>query len=316
MKNEGIIELVMAMFIEFKKILDNGVSGAITAVLGEYILVYGGSNFENKYDRKVHDEYYIYDMEFNLINHGIGKIKPDNGVLVKDAANKIYYMLSNKVYEIYLDGIDLVENEILSVDENTSISFGVKYENRLIFGNDKVYEYDFSEKSLVRLSDFISSPRSQAVYTLSNEHIYLLGGASNVAYLETYRYDIKNNVWEKLKDLDFSLLGAASIKLDENNLLIMGGFDKTEYDKAVINLKDKGYKPIYFDRTRDSFNWNDKIIKYNLLNQTYEVKEISSLSRICGGVLIKKDENTYYLVMGELKPGLRSSYVYKYEVVK
>lgn len=301
------------MFTEYKKILEEGVTGAITTVLNDYILVYGGSNFKNRYDRQVHNKYYLYDKEFNLIYEGKGKLRPDNGILVNDD-NKIYYMLSNKVYEIYLDGFNLVENEILVLDENVSIGFGVKYKNKLIFGNKLVFEYDLISQKLKRLADFISVERFQSVYSLYENYIYILGGASNKAYLDTYRYDIENDKWEKLNDLDFSLLGSAFIKLDKENLLILGGFNKEEYDDAVIKLKDKNYKPIYFDRSRDSFKWNDKIIKYNFINQNYDILEVSPLARICGGTLIRKENNSYYLVMGELKPGLRSAYVYKYEV--
>lgn len=292
--------------------MDNGLAGHIATKLNEYILVYGGSNFKNRYERQVHNSYYIYDKNFNLLHKSFGIIQADNGIVVNDK-NKIYYFLKNEIYEIELVGYELVENKILDLEHDFNISFAVKYENRLIFGNKKVYEYNLDSKVLKELEDFIGDSRSQSVNFLHNKYIYVLGGAKNIAYLDTYRYDIEKNKWERLKDLEFSLLGASSIKYDKNSMLIMGGFDKEQYDNAVIALKDKDYKAIYFDRDRDSFNWNDKILKYNIPEQKFEVLEVSKLSRICGGTLLEIDK-AYYLVMGELKPGLRSSYVYKYEV--
>ena len=41
------------MFTKYRKIMENGVAGHLCDKLEDYILVYGGSNFENKYDRKV-----------------------------------------------------------------------------------------------------------------------------------------------------------------------------------------------------------------------------------------------------------------------
>lgn len=304
--------MVREMFESFKKIVEKGASSHICDKLGDYILVYGGSNFENKYDRVVYNDYYIFDLEFNLLKHSKGKIFPESGIKITEK-DCIWYILKDTIYKIYIKNLELVEEEIFKLDHNFDSGFGCIYEKNLIFGKDKMFKLNIDNKELTNLKSFIGKPRSQSVYSKYKNYIYVLGGASNEAYLDTYRYNIEDNNWEKLNDLEISLLGASSIKIDEENLLIIGGFNKEVYDKAVIDLKDPDYKKIYFEIEKEKFRWNNKILKYNFKDQKFSILEENELSALCGSSIVKI-LNTYYVVLGEIKPGLRSKFVYKYKL--
>ena len=79
--------------------------------------------------------------------------------------------------------------------------------------------------------------------------MYYLGGANNKAYLDGYKYILKEDKWEKLEfELPSSVLGASSIQINENVLLILGGFNEIVYNKAVIDLSTPGYREEYFSK--------------------------------------------------------------------
>ena len=72
--------------------------------------------------------------------------------------------------------------------------------------------------------------RTQAVAQLLNGNIYVFSGGDATAYTDGYKYDFANNTWDQVSDValnneGISLLGAVSVKLNEQEMLVIGGLE-------------------------------------------------------------------------------------------
>ncbi len=300
-------------------IVDQGRSAHIGVDLGDKLFLYGGSSFVNTYERIVQKSWLLLDSsDFRLIASGEGALAPENGILittphsVEDAS--FYYILADSIYEMRIEEDKLVETMIAQLPEPLMSGFGCYHDGALIFGQARVYRFELETKQLEELAPFAGVARSQSVYAAYKGSLYVMGGAGAVAYIDAYRYDIAENRWYELKAPPCSFLGAASL-IDGDSLIIMGGFDKARYDQAVIDLKDPHYKKEYFALERAYFNWNRGMYRYSFADDNYELCAEDSESARCGATLIKKD-GSYYLVLGELKPGLRSTDIYHIGALK
>lgn len=296
-----------------------GVSSFMYGVIDNKIIISGGSNFPDKLppngSRKVYDDIYLFDENFNLISHRHSNIFCDRGMTVnyKDSLIFIAGAGSTKIYEYLVKNDEVVINEIYDLGFEIICGFAYILEDILYFGNDFVYELNLKTKILSKKAKFIDEYRQQCVFAGYKNYIYVFGGAANICYMDAYKYSISEDKWYKLDDIPISLTGAAFTKIDNETLLITGGFNKQVYDNAVKNLSDIDFKIKYFKTERKNFKWNDKILKYNFVSEKFEYISQDENSATCGSGLIKIKDNVY-LIMGEIKPGFRSNEVLKGEL--
>lgn len=298
-----------------------GLTSMLCSKINKYILLYGGSNFPNGTPphgtRKVYDDMYLYDLEFNLVSKQKGSITPDRAIVV-NYEDKIYLISgagNTKVYEYSLEGTSIIEKEILDLGFEIIGGFGGVYKDKIYFGNEYVYELDLISLEVKKLAKFIGEIREQSVNFISDGKLYLFGGASNICCLDSYIYDININEWKKMYDTPTCLTAATSCKLDEENFIIVGGCNKEIYDEAVQRLGEIEFKIDYFSKEREKFNWNKKIYLYNTLDNTFKVlSDGNILNATCGSNLIKID-NKVYLINGEMKPGHRTPQVLVGEII-
>lgn len=281
--------------------------------LGDFILFYGGSDFPDKLppegSRKVYNDIYILDRKFNILHSFEGEIFPDNGICVEDDKRScIWYILGDKIYFMEFDGKSFIEKEYFTLPEKISSGFFKIIEDDIIFGSKNVYKFNILNKSLIKLKEFPGENRNQSLNFADERYIYVFGGASNICYLDAYKYDIYMDKWEKLKDLPTSFLGASFCKLSENEYLVCGGFNKEVYDNAVKNLSDINFKKKYFSLDRKDFKWNKMIYIYDSKNDIFKKIKEDINSANCGAKILKFD-NKIYQIQGELKPGLRSNLI-------
>lgn len=301
------------IFEKYTKFGDLGLTSMLCAKISNRILVYGGSNFPNGTPpygtRVVHNTYYLFDDKFNLIKEGKGKIFPDRGITL-EVNGTIYFisgMGNTKIYKYTLLDDELIEEEILDLGFEIVGGFGIVYENSIYFGKEKLYKLDLKTNILEEKKEFIGSKREQSVYFLIDNNIYVLGGASDICHLDSYKYDILKDEWLKLPDLKHSLTAASFLKLDENRVLICGGSNKEIYDDAVQKLADIEFKKKYFSMSREEFNWNKNIYVYDK-NEELTLLGKSDNTATCGSTMLKVGD-CIYLVNGEIKPGYRSNEV-------
>lgn len=84
-------------------------------------------------------------------------------------------------------------------------------------------------------------PREQSVAEFLGGRLYVFSGGANVAYTDGYAYDPKTRAWTEIKGLNVdgtpvSLLGARSVRLNVDEMLVVGGFNHEIYNWAVSNL--------------------------------------------------------------------------------
>ncbi|CAM3212480.1 hypothetical protein STFE110948_06225 [Streptobacillus felis] len=298
-----------------------GLTSMLASRINEYILVYGGSNFPDGTPpygtRKVYDDMYLYDLEFNLVSKQKGIIKPDRSIVIS-YLDKIYLISgagNTKIYEYTLDGTTIIEKEIFDLGFEIIGGFGGIYNEKIYFGKEYVYEFDLKSLEIKELAKFIGEVREQSVSFISNGKIYLFSGASNICCLDSYIYEINKNEWRKISDTPTCLTGAASCKIDENNFLITGGCNKEIFDVAVKSLGNIEYKKEYFSKKRENFNWNTKVYIYNTEEDKFIVlSQGNILNATCGSSMLKID-NKVYLINGEMKPGHRTPQVLVGELI-
>ncbi len=185
----------------------------------------------------------------------------------------------------------------------------------------QMYRYDLGKHTLTALPPFPGTAREQAVSQILNNRLYIFSGGSQTAYTDGYAYDLQSRTWHEAAPVqvdgqEISLLGAASVKLNENEMLVIGGFNKEVYNWAVTQLSSlqgtalKQFKAQYFGAEPASFHWNQEILIYNGKTDTWRSAGQIPFAAPCGEGLILTGD---YLVSvnGEIKPGVRSNRIYE-----
>lgn len=321
-----------------------GTAGLLYGSLeNKYIVVGGGANFPEKSvlnggAKKAYSD--IYMLEDNngvleVVEHINWENELGYGASVT-VTNGIYYIGGSSNPEADDDILFItLKNNKLNVEKIGDLpftlqnGFAVYKDNKLYIitgkqsgkGSDKVYEYDLATKETKELAPVPNqASRTQAVAQLLNGNIYVFSGGDATAYTDGYKYDFANNTWEQVSDValnneGISLLGAVSVKLNEQEMLVIGGFNKAVYDNAVYNLgnlKDAAlaqFRAGYFGADPYEFNWNSNILIYNCESNTWKTIGEVPFDAPCGEGLILIG-NKIYSINGEIKPGVRTDKMY------
>ena len=321
-----------------------GTAGLLYGSLAnKYIVVGGGANFPeesvlNGGAKKTYSDVYMLEDK-NGVLEVIEHINLENeigygaSVTTEDG---IYYIggSSNPEADDDILFITLKDNK-LNVEKIGDLSFtlqngvAVYKDNKLYIitgkqggkGSNKVYEYDLASKESKELAPVPNEEsRTQAVAQLLNGNIYVFSGGDSIAYTDGYKYNFDNNTWEQVSDVELnnegiSLLGAVSVKINETEMLVIGGFNKAIYDNAVYNLGTlqgtalAGFRQGYFGADPYEFNWNSNILIYNSESDTWKTIGEVPFDAPCGEGLILIG-NKIYSINGEIKPGIRTDKMY------
>lgn len=105
----------------------------------------------------------------------------------------------------------------------------------------KFYTYDIKTGTLTLLPDFPGEAREQSVAEFLGGRFFVFSGGANVAYTDGYAYDPKTRAWTEIKGPNVdgtpvSLLGARAVRLNADEMLVVGGFNHEIYNWAVSNL--------------------------------------------------------------------------------
>lgn len=164
-------------------------------------------------------------------------------------------------------------------------------------------------------------PVNRASPSCSAQTLCVFSGGSDTAYTDGYGYDLTTRTWHKLADCaidgqGISLLGARAVGLNEEEMLVIGGFNKAVYDDAVAHLSHltgaelAAYKTAYFGRESTDFNWNRRILVYNVRSDAWRSAGDIPFAAPCGqGLVLLKDK--LISLNGEIKPGVRSNRIYE-----
>ena len=330
-----------------------GTAGLLQGIIGDYIVVGGGANFPEaleKGGKKVthKDLYLLKDIN--------GKLKPIEqvqldypiaygaSVSVKEE-NAIYYLGGSPDSEHMRDVLKVtLKNGKLKTEIYAKLPLGfengvAQYKDRKIYygvgkiensegknvNSNKFYVFDLKTKETKELAEFPGEARQQTVGQILNNKFYVFSGGSNISYVDGYAYDFKTNTWKKVADVvvdneKILLLGANSIKISENRMLVIGGFDYNLWNEAnyhLSNLKDeklKAYKASYFGAEPQSYNWNRKILIFDATKNSWKSIGEVPFDAPCGAALLLMNNNIYS-INGEIKPGVRTERMYKAYII-
>ena len=330
-----------------------GTAGLLQGIIGDYIVVGGGANFPEaleKGGKKVthKDLYLLKDVNGKLKT--IEQIQLDYpiaygaSVSVKEE-NAIYYLGGSPDSEHMRDVLKVtLKNGKLETEIYAKLPLGfengvAQYKDRKIYygvgkiensegknvNSNKFYVFDLKTKETKELAEFPGEARQQTVGQILNNKFYVFSGGSNISYVDGYAYDFKTNTWKKVADVvvdneKILLLGANSIKISENKMLVIGGFNYNLWNEAnyhLSNLKDeklKAYKASYFGAEPQSYNWNRKILIFDATKNSWKSIGEVPFDAPCGAALLLMNNNIYS-INGEIKPGVRTERMYKAYII-
>jgi SSS family transporter len=196
------------------------------------------------------------------------------------------------------------------------------------------------EKKWEKLSDFPGAPRalhSIAVQeTKESRNLFVIGGRNQIAgkksepLTDYLSYDLKEDIWKNeggvlINDTTRVLMGASAESMGSMHLMVFGGSDEVLFN-ALENLSlqlgtviHDSLKTQLITRRDDILNnhkgFSKDILAYNSITKKWFVYDRLT-SKIPVTALTFKDENGFYIVSGEISPGIRTPKVQKFQIAE
>ena len=325
-----------------------GVAGLLQGTFGDYIIVGGGANFPAggplTGGAKVTypDVYVLRAAEAGLtetdhaqmpypVGYGVSATTSD-GVLYfggstdESGARAVTRLTApnGKLRTETLPALPFaLQNGVAAYDKDTVYLGGGKQDGVL---SKKFYTYDIKTGTLTSLPDFPGEAREQSVAEFLGGRFFVFSGGANVAYTDGYAYDPKTRAWTEIKGPNVdgtpvSLLGARSVRLNADEMLVVGGFNREIYDWAVSNLntlqgeEKDAFRAHYFTMPPEDYHWNREILVYSAKADAWRSVGQLPFPAPCGEALVIA-RGALFSISGEVKPGVRSPRLYRGLFVK
>lgn len=195
----------------------------------------------------------------------------------------------------------------------------------------------------VEHEDFPGPARIQPVGVGQNAaeeaHFYLFSGSSYPeddekpsVTTDGLEYNPKTNTWAKISEIrpkngdSFSLHGADGIPIGTHHMLFVGGVNRKKFYDAwilerqfanAVNLGDSlqieqvgQKKHEYFLHPPEWYQFNREVLVYHTITNTWTIVDKYPYPGPAGAPMVKAG-NSWYVVNGEIKPGVRSPRVYR-----
>ena len=251
-------------------------------------------------------------------------------------SNKAFFIQINNRKAEFFNLPDLpfkVSNAMITIKEDLIYVLGGDSGNKTL--NQFIYlDLVNKEKGWQKFNNLPYSV-SNAIVSIQKiknvEYLYLLGGrAKNINGLSTFykeviRYDFQSKTWEKVCSLPYPLAAGTGFKFSNNEIILVGGdqgkiFNQVENMINIINsdttnvVKEQLNKEkALIQSTHPGFI--NKVILYNSLNNKFEISELvaDTIPVTTSGLIL---EGIFYIFSGEIKPGIRSPYIYSFTIIK
>lgn len=167
--------------------------------------------------------------------------------------------------------------------------------------------------------------RVQPVCALVNHEIYVFGGyspktESRSASMPQHglKYDIQKKEWNEINvpispDGEIIALagGAAITDLIGTHIICVGGVNQDIFPKA-LNGELAG--PSYMEQPIEWYKFNRYILSYDVLNSKWDILGENEAGARAGACLVS-DGDWYYIINGELKPGIRTPMISRFKML-
>ncbi|WP_022942827.1 N-acetylneuraminate epimerase [Psychromonas hadalis] len=180
-------------------------------------------------------------------------------------------------------------------------------------------------------SDFSGPVRNGATASVVGNEIYIFGGAGKqnkndaapILFDTVYRYDVNSDLWGKVDTITpVGLLGSVSYSPDSKQVIFFGGYNKNYFDQylADINATNKKEQPEKWQKIVDdymgmkpiNYKWNSEVLSYTPKTGLWTEVANSPYLANCGSALVT-DGAKATIISGEIKPGLRTAEVKRFE---
>jgi len=168
-------------------------------------------------------------------------------------------------------------------------------------------------------------PTAFTAAAIANEHIYIMGGRCKEAngiskiYKEVYAFDIENNLWEQKASLPETVSAACALAIDNNKILFIGG------DKIVVFHEVEMLAAKIAATTDTTIKKELTVVKNNLqkthpgfskdvfaydasLNKWSPYAQLSFAAPVTTNAFLFNHK--IILPVGEIKPGIRTPYIW------
>lgn len=326
-----------------------GTAGILAGSVDKYIIAGGGENFPEK--SVLEGEKGRYYSDIYMLREKDGMLQTEEHINIENeigygasvtAENGIYYVggssnseAANDILFFYVEDKKLQHQKIGELPFTFEKGQAVYKDGKLyiIAGKqnekavNKMYEYNLETGETRELASVPGAKgRTQFVAQILNDSLYVFSGGDITAYTDGYRYSFQTGRWTEVSPVivngkEISLFGAASVKLNESEMLVIGGFNKEVYDNAVKKMGTlRGqellkFKASYFGADPEEFKWNREVLIYNAETNSWKSIGEITFNAPCGEGLVLIG-NKIYSINGEIKPGVRTPKIYAGEIKK
>lgn len=313
-----------------------GVSDMLCEVLDNKVIIGGGINYQSNSSLISEKEIEHRDLYLVKVIENSFKVI-DRTVLEKPVANGKAVIFNNIMF--YIGGNRIVKinviNNKLHISEYFKLPFEIKnciahqYEGIIYYGlgeingeiTNRMFCFNIFTRENIEINSFPATKRTKVVSEIFNDDIVVFSGGNLVAYTDGYKFNIKKRIWQTISDVEvdgekISIIGAGSSKINDYELLVIGGFDEklwNETNEKFSTLKGEDlekFKNFYYTQDYSYYNWNKKMLIYNYEHDFWRNVGEISFNAPCGNSVIHTNLNVYS-IMGEIKPKEKTPNIYR-----
>ncbi len=326
-----------------------GLSGVVSGLVGDQIIIAGGNNFPEglpweggikKYYKRVivynnqKDTLlntFTFNLPANVAYAAVAQLKDgifyaggenENGPL--SSAYLIKKSKSQSFEIIELPSLPIaISNAVAVATENAVYVLGGANKEGV---SNKVWKLALNNiKKGWTVQASMPQPTAFAAAAIANEHIYIMGGRCKEAngiskiYKEVYAFDIENNLWEQKASLPETVSAACALAIDNNKILFIGGdkivvFHEVEMLAAKIAAttdttikKELTVVKNNLQKTHPGFSKD--VLAYDAsLNKWSPYAQLSFAAPVTTNAFLFNHK--IILPVGEIKPGIRTPYIW------
>jgi cyclically-permuted mutarotase family protein len=326
-----------------------GLSGVVSGLVGDQIIIAGGNNFPEglpweggikKYYKRVivynnqKDTLlntFTFNLPANVAYAAVAQLKDgifyaggenENGPL--SSAYLIKKSKSQSFEIIELPSLPIaISNAVAVATENAVYVLGGANKEGV---SNKVWKLALNNiKKGWTVQASMPQPTAFAAAAIANEHIYIMGGRCKEAngiskiYKEVYAFDIENNLWEQKASLPETVSAACALAIDNNKILFIGGdkivvFHEVEMLAAKIAAttdttikKELTVVKNNLQKTHPGFSKD--VLAYDAsLNKWSPYAQLGFTAPVTTNAFLFNHK--IILPVGEIKPGIRTPYIW------
>lgn len=324
-----------------------GLAGALSGVQKGFLLVMGGSNFQDKMpwdggQKKYYDDIYVLNLSkntwqknsFKLKNNlGYGAIvSTENGLICIGGENEDG--LSKKVFLLKYND----KKQEVFISDMPELPFAVSNTSAVLVGN-KLYlaggetatgtsniflSLDLTQpKTTWQILPTLPQATAYGVLTANKHGLYLAGGRAqtqssvSTIYDTLFEFDTINNLWSKKRNVPSQLSAGTGIAISQNTILLFGGdkgetFHKVELLLAAIKAeKDSETKQkliIQKNKLQAGHpGFNGQVLAYDIKKDTWTTVNEAIPQNSPVTTMAILWKNNVIIPCGEIRAGVRTS---------